>query len=137
MRDRRVVQKERKKNPEHFCVQIAQYPHTEVCRMDRPGPGGAPHQYEVFTQPEEGEMGVSLCRIHFQEGPIKEQGVNGIQHEDLLDILIDRIAHFQEGPHACEENAAALLRLEDAKAHLLKRTARRTAAGTEGTSEGN
>ena len=105
--------------------------------MDRPGPGGAPHQYEVFTQPAEGEYGMSLCRIHFQEGPIKENGVNGVQHEDLIEILIDRLTHFQAGPHACDEHAAALMRLQDAKAHLVGRTTRRIAAGTEGTSEGN
>jgi len=135
--DRRVVPKESKKNPDHFCQQIAEYHNTEVCRMDRPGPGGAPHQYEVFTQPEEGELALSLCRIHFQEGPIKESGVNGVQQEDLIEILIDRLTHYQDGQYACEENAAALLRLQDAKAHLFRRTARRTADGTEGTPEGN
>lgn len=123
------------KKADYFCEPVAEFPHTEVCRMDRPGPGGAAHQYEVFTQPEEGALAVSLCQIHFQENPVGEAGVNGVQHEDLLSIVIDRLRSFQRGPYACDENARALVFLEEAQAHLLRRTARRTDDSTEGTSE--
>jgi len=123
--------KPKKKQPDYFCKPIAEFAHTEVCRMDRLGPGGASHQYEVFTIPEEGEMGTSLCRIHFQENPVGEAGVNGVQHEDLLAILIDRLRSFQQGKYACDENMRALVLLEDAQAHLM----RRTEQGIEGTSQ--
>jgi len=128
---------EKKKRPDYFCEPIAKFDHTEVCRMDRPGPGNAAHQYEVFKLPEGGEMATSLCQIHFQEGPVKEQGVNGIQQEDLLMILIDRLRSFQAGPYACEENMRALVFLEEAQRQLVGRTNRRKTAGTEGTSAGN
>lgn len=111
-----------KKKPDYFCEPIAMFQHTEVCRMDRPGPGNAAHQYEVFTQPVDDEMGTSLCRIHFQEEPVGEVGANGVQHEDLLAILIDRLRSFQQGPYACDENMRALVLLEDAQAHLQRRS---------------
>ena len=118
-----------KKKPDYFCEPVANFEHTEVCRMDRPGPGGAAHQYEIFTQPEEGDMGASLCRIHFQETPVSKVGANGIQHEDLLMVLIDRLRSFQGGPYACDENMRALVLLEDAQSHMSRRTARHMREG--------
>jgi hypothetical protein len=66
-------------------------------------------------------------------GPIGEVGVNGVTHEALLAILIDRMQAFQKGPYSCRENALALTKLEEAVHWLNARTARRTAQGVEGT----
>jgi hypothetical protein len=71
--------------------------------------------------------------IHFQEGPIAEVGTNGLTHESLLAIVIDRLQAFQKGPFACRENALALTKIEEAMHWLHHRTAARVARGVEGT----
>lgn len=94
--------------------------------LDKPGHGGACHQYAI-----EGAGGV---HIYFQEGPVKEHGVNGISIESLLAICIDRLEGFQSGPHRCRENALAVTKLEEAMHWLQHRTRARQARGVEGTS---
>lgn len=71
----------------------------------------------------------------FQNGPVKEngEGVNGITHEVLLAILIDRLQGFQSGPYKNRENAVAITKLEEALMWLHKRTLDREARGVEGT----
>lgn len=71
--------------------------------------------------------------IHFQEGPIKECGVNGVCNEDLLNIVIDRLEHFQNSEFNCRENAIAITKLEEALLWLRKRTMSREQRGVEGT----
>jgi hypothetical protein len=46
--------------------------------LDEPGHGGASHNYEI-TGPN-----AMKTRIEFQNGPIKEFGVNGLSNEALL-----------------------------------------------------
>lgn len=94
--------------------------------MDEPGPGGAHHQY-LITMPRR------AYRVDFQNGPIKEAGVNGITHEALLAILIDRLECFQAGEYANDYNAAALKHLQLAQRELFDRTREREARGVEGT----
>lgn len=74
-----------------------------------------------------------LAEVHFQQGPVKECGVNGANNEDLLLMVIDRLERFQAGQFACEENALALTKLEEAAMWLRKRTLAREARGVEGT----
>jgi hypothetical protein len=69
----------------------------------------------------------------FQNGPISEAGVNGLTHEVLLAILIDRLEGFQAGPFANVYNGAALENLKMAQELLLSRTRERLAPGVEGT----
>jgi hypothetical protein len=109
--------------------------------MDEPGCGGACHEYEIewpdslVDQPGCGHYGGHSATIRFQNGPIKEVGTNGLTHEALLAILIDRLAAFQAGPYACEENAEALDCLQNAIVFLKRRTEKRLARGVEGTHE--
>lgn len=77
-----------------------------------------------------GEFGV----VKFQRGPIKEHGVNGCHHEDLLAIVIHRLQSFQAGKFSCRENAIAITKLEEAMHWLNHRTASREKRGVEGTS---
>jgi len=63
-----------------------------------------------------------LCEIKFQNGPIKEVGVNGVQIEDILVVLIDRLNYFQSSPYSCKENEAALMYLDLAARQLASRT---------------
>lgn len=74
-----------------------------------------------------------LVQIHFQEGPIKEQGVNGVCNEDLIAMVITRLEHFQKSEYACRDNAIAITKLEEAMLWLRKRTMGREQRGVEGT----
>lgn len=69
----------------------------------------------------------------FQNGPIPEAGVNGLTHEVLLEILIDRLSGFQAGQFACDANQLCLDHLKAAQEILLNRTRERMARGVEGT----
>ena len=113
----------------------------KIVATDEPGAGGANHRYEVSgwnwkTNPSNPTPDAPDCVgqiILFQNGPIAEKGVNGITHEALLAILIDRLQSFQKGPYACRENAIALTHLETAKLWLFSRTLERMQRGVEGT----
>jgi hypothetical protein len=103
--------------------------------LDEPGAGGACHRYRISgyeyrISGEPTHVGVDLI---FQNGPINEVGVNGITHEALLAILIDRLEHFQTGPYVNEYNGAALAHLQSAQGALFDRTRERVARGVEGT----
>lgn len=75
-----------------------------------------------------------LAKIHFQEGPIKEQGVNGINNEDAIVMVIRRLQGFQDSPFSCRENAMAITKLEEALMWLRKRTISREKREVVGTS---
>ena len=107
--------------------------------LDEPGAGGACHEYSIswpgFISDLEGNKSPAerYCSIGFQNGPIKEFGVNGITQEVLLAIVIDRLRSFQAGPFACRENEAAMVLCQDALDLLQQRTRTRIARGVEGT----
>jgi hypothetical protein len=109
--------------------------------MDEPGQGGACHLYQIHefnTETNVSKMEVAglhpnVLSILFQNGPIKEVGVNGVTHEALIAICIDRLRSFQTGPFACEANQQALYNLEIALGCLQKRTRDRIARGVEGS----
>lgn len=100
--------------------------------LDEPGSGGANHEYRISGFRIGDAQGAGV-RLFFQNGPIAEAGVNGITHEALIAILIDRLQGFQKGPYAGRENALALTKLEEAQHWLLHRTKERVARGVEGT----
>ncbi len=99
----------------------------KVVVMDEPGAGGANHEYDVT-----GGAAVPTF-IRFQNGPIAEVGVNGITHEVLLAVIVDRLEAFQKGPYACRENAIALTKIQEAQHWLHHRTLARMQRGVEGT----
>lgn len=109
--------------------------------LDEPGQGGACHIYAVEhcarrdDQPLRETNGRGSCLIEFQNGPIKEFGVNGITQEALLAIVIDRLRSFQAGPFACDDNQKALEHCGEALYHLQARTRARIARGVEGTNK--
>lgn len=110
---------------------------------DEPGSGGANHRYEITgfdtknnpSRVNSSGYAVEYSReiVMFQNGPILEVGVNGITHEALLAILIDRLRSFQTGPFACRENEATLALLHDALGLLQQRTRTRIKRNVEGT----
>jgi hypothetical protein len=70
--------------------------------------------------------------IRFQAGPVRENGRNGVQLENVIDILIERLEGFQKGSFRCRENALAITKLEEAKLWLFERTRKRQERGVEG-----
>jgi len=101
----------------------------DISVMDEPGAGGAHHHYAVDVDGSENGLD-----IHFQNGAIAENGVNGVTQEVLLAVVIDRLRCFQAGPFNCKENASALLHSEAALDALKSRTMERMARGVEGKS---
>jgi hypothetical protein len=111
--------------------------------LDEPGSGGACHHYTIggfdtTTNPSDPFMEAyggpaTHSTVLFQNGPPAEVGVNGVTHEALLAILIDRLEGFQRGAFANDYNAAALAHLQSAQGCLLDRTRERMARGVEGT----
>jgi len=95
----------------------------------------APHHFKVLSMKAlaEGEESPVLGEVHFQEGPIKECGINGVCNEDLIAMVICRLEHFQKSEFACRENALAITKLEEALLWLRKRTMGRENRGVEGT----
>lgn len=90
----------------------------------------SPHNYTIHAKDD-----TLLCGIHFQEGPVKENTLNGIFHEDLIAIVLDRLNNFQESEYSCRENAVAITKLEESLMWLRKRTLNRQKRGVQGTSE--
>lgn len=107
--------------------------------LDEPGPGGACHLYKISgfstgtnpSDPFKALYGTPALHstVLFQNGAIKEVGVNGVTHEALLAILIDRLEAFQAGLYACIENDSALHNLKLAQDWLASRTMGRMARG--------
>ena len=69
--------------------------------------------------------------LNFQNGPIKEVGVNGIQNEPVIAILIDRL-RFLDAAFPSDFNKNAIMHLEEALKSLQARTANRISRGVEG-----
>ena len=100
----------------------------------------APHTFNVIkaqeeTSEEHNGENLVLSEIHFQEGPIKECGVNGVCNEDLLVMVVRRLEGFQNSEFKCRENACAITKIEEALLWLRKRTMGRENRGVEGTNE--
>jgi len=89
----------------------------------------APNNYRITNS----KTTQYLSTLHFQEGAIKEVGVNGIFMEDLINICVDRLEHYQKSDFACRENAIAITHLETALLWLNKRTNDRIKRGVQGT----
>lgn len=88
----------------------------------------APHNYIVKSN-----NGNELTKIHFQEGTVKEVGLNGIFIEDLIAICINRLENFQNSDFRCRENAVAITKLEESLMWLRKRTLNRQKRNVQGT----
>ena len=106
---------------------------NEVWRNGEPGPGGAYHSYTVFHFPSETDTRTDIL---FQKGPRDSmESTGGVLDVDLLEIVRDRLAHFQKGEFACRENACALTRIEEALMWMNKRVEDRAERGVLGTNE--
>lgn len=92
--------------------------------------GGEFVTYTIHDKKNPSEDVGILC---FQNGPVKEKGVNGVTIEDLLEICIHRLTCFQTGPYACSSNEQAADFIKLALGRLDSRTAERMKRNVEGT----
>jgi hypothetical protein len=109
----------------------------KITVVDEPGAGGANHLYVIDGADWWKNPSMSLetppgMLIAFQNGPISEEGVNGVTQEALLAIVADRLESFQHGPFRCTENQRALDSVRDAIMWLQSRTKARMERGVEG-----
>ena len=94
----------------------------------------APHHFDVVLTDSTDRL-IGIKSVDFQEGPIKEVGVNGITNEDVLVMVAARLEGFQNSEFACPENAEALDHIYKALDLLNIRTKKRIARNVEGTSK--
>jgi len=104
--------------------------HTEVYH-EEDFKFNAPHRFQVRYEDKGGQP--IFIEVPFQEGPIKENGVNGVNNEDLIAMVIARLNAFNQSEFSCRENAVAITKLEEALLWLRKRTIGRENRGVEGT----
>ncbi len=95
-------------------------------RRDDDAPYVNGHLYDI--------KGISIIHetLRFQQGTVKECGVNGLTNEAVLAILIDRLL-ILDGQFPCDENKVALQHISLALTALETRTKKRIAQGVEGT----
>lgn len=73
-----------------------------------------------------------FINIKFQEGTVSENGVNGAQIEDVIELLIERLQVLQKGKPPCRENVLAITKLQEARMWLEEHTRNRRKQGVEG-----
>jgi hypothetical protein len=110
-------------------------PQLSIDVLDEPGQGGANHKYRISWSDDLSVKSMTVVHIPFQNGPIKEFGINGITQEALLVIVIDRLQSFQAGPFACESNQKALDYAMLSLSFLQDRTRDRIKRQVEGTNQ--
>lgn len=86
----------------------------------------APVRYVVMEK----DSGRILTEIKFQDGPLRDSGLNGITNEDLIDVVVHRLLRFRSG----KEYDIAITNLKQAQMWLNERSRRK---GFVSTGEGN
>lgn len=106
-----------------------------VCEEKENWSYNVPHSF-LFVQEDEKDPSIVdvISAVHFQEGPIKEVGLNGVSDVDLLLMVKTRLEAFQQTEFACKENEEALANIEKAITCMCNRTKNRETRGVQGTS---
>lgn len=116
---------------------------NDVFAIDKPGPGGAHHLYQVCKHntgrisEEDSTFRIRpenmLLTVQMQCGARKEaKSIPGVIDADLLEIVRNRLRDFQAGPFACRENARALTHIEEALMWMNRRVEDRITRGVLG-----
>jgi hypothetical protein len=98
---------------------------THSIKEGRDGSNVEGHKYTIVS-------GDYIHNIMFQNGPVKDKGINGITNESMLAILIHRI-QFLDAKFSSEYNKVALMHITEALKTLEERTNERKKRGVEGT----
>ncbi|NLY20122.1 MAG: hypothetical protein GXZ08_02410 [Tissierellia bacterium] len=72
--------------------------------------------------------------IKWQEGTIKEVGINGVQIENVLEITLNKLKELNE-KFPCRENAITITKIEEAIMWQNARTKEREKRNVEGKME--
>lgn len=110
-----------------------------VYRIGEIGPGGAYHNYEIYSgvvpnNPDSST--IKIADICFQKGARKDPiSCAGVLDTDLLEIVRDRLKCFQQGGFATRENACALTHVEEALMWMNRRVEDRIERNVLGTYE--
>lgn len=93
------------------------------------------HDYRIYLEDFDEEGGYTILgQLSFQNGPVKEVGVNGIINEALLAILKHRLTIINATIHS-EDNIEAMTHIDQALEALERRTKNRIERGVEGTKQ--
>ncbi len=79
-------------------------------------------------------FGCEWVRIRFQQGTIKEKGMNGVQFTFLIELAVLFLEKFNKD-HPCKENEATIEYLQKALQEQKNRTKDREERGVEGESK--
>ena len=75
--------------------------------------------------------GDHMVKIQFQRGPVGENGINGVQNEQVIELLLERLRDLNT-KFPCRENALAITNIEQGLMWLRRRTELRVLQGVEG-----
>ncbi len=89
------------------------------------------HHYRVYSS-NDPATAKRLLELDFQKGPLSECGLNGVSTGTILNILIDHLNRFQQGPFRSRENALVITHLEEALMWLKSREFERAQRGVLG-----
>ena len=107
--------------PDHNGVQVF---HSEALRFG--------HYYLIVFRRKDGDEDHNY--LTFQQGAVKEVGMNGLTSEALLQILIHR-TECLDVEFPCKENTTAIRAMTDALNAFNERTENRMKRGVEGQSK--
>ena len=94
---------------------------TYLMAQDKDDGNPTHHDFEVKRTSD----GMTLGKVHFQQGALGDEGPNGVLNEDLLLMIIDRVESFQSSKLKCRENENALQHLYEALFWLNQRNNKR------------
>jgi hypothetical protein len=88
------------------------------------------HPVEVVLGPEDQSPWLIL---KWQHGPIRENGENGMQADEVIETVLDYLRALNVPPFNRRETSLAITDLESAQNWLRRRTLDRLTRGVEGT----
>lgn len=95
------------------------------------------HYSDSDGNPAGGMSNATGIVVDWQNGPLvldgQRVGPNGAFVETVIRIAKDRLEYYQTTRFGCAENAAAILKLDEALAAIAERLQRRATSGIEGS----
>ncbi len=88
--------------------------------------------YEIALR---GGLSPQRILIPFQQGHVREVGINGCSSSALVAILIDHLESLNVGDHKNADTDEAIAHLRAAQESIQRRSKARIARGVEGTSQ--
>lgn len=108
-----------------FANDISNKYEIKACDSD-PNAGNGRHKYLIQAKGENGIVDFSF-HLNFHKGPLPQIPHNGILSNVLLEVMIDHLRSFQEGPFRSRETECAITHLEEALHWMAARADERNA----------